>query len=1728
MVLPAILYLVFAASFVLLTYLMGVATSSDMYFAAMVPFEETPWQRTPHKTMYDVKNGPEVYEWISKVFVPQIYREALGPLDTGYCNHDSKCLLGQGNVDSNAGCAGGRGELVAGSNNCASYMGKGRSCCEACTGNDTTCPDVGSIRTLRGDIAFKPKSFQSLSLNCRTSSQPWLQDLAVWTRPSYSSRRLDTADNADPPSDYYTYCPERFSAVDSDINTRQASLQKPVMLADYNRVVLGRLTLKRVKLVSHTSKAFQNAYPLVPTVVRTSSFRSNKANENTTTFGPANKQYEYQQDMGFNQAGGFVQYLDFANSKDQILQQLATLRDNDWFDLYQGSFVAELLLYNGNVNKFLYVAFTFEHDFSGKTVVSIIANPLDLSMHDPRSPTSWLRFILYLIIILLFVFFVKVEFEDMSADPSTYFSDVISVMHAVSLFLVGYCIVLYLTVVVSYSYLHFSFPMANDMNARIGQFQDLASLSGRVADFITLVSVNICLIFIRCIAVVTTLAPTTAIVFNTISEAKYSLMSFCIMFGIIFLGFTFAGYFLFGTRMQEYSTVIKAILSTIKLIMGDSTFPDLDIADGDMATVYFMVFQILFLIVSQILLSIVIQGHKKEKERLTSLDRYPLQRFWRLFKTWLREYSSWLNRCWVPLQQFVFGSQGGGTARVNYELVSQLRDRRATKPRERIVQYEQKEDDQEHDSLAVAKDVKLRAVMSFYPDGMMNYYVEEVTKGGPAEDANVLPGYRLVGVSQQGTFDRDHEKFRDKQYFEKCKTTRRMLEQMKKLPVRLKFEGPVKPVSWECVGLMCFIAIFLSFIMQVSRVSDSFSQVDIHYSALLDTQWSGGSSFENITSMADVADWLAAAVVGKEYGCAASSDGALSCNDTLNGQVRNGWFLWQGEGVDVLPYSVTQKDTSKMQPLNFTPVAAKGLSLGFIPFPQSTVPATQQVTSEVVQVVNMNHYNVGVMPNNHVRVTFQIPCFQRNDNPRWEPGYQYELDPSMKGSAGCAEQPCMQEMKNSGRQCLNQHGEERNASVLNGPWSTLNYTYYDSNPEGTYSQLGGIAVGLGNTQREAKIALEVLRKDNIFASAAVSAVVEFATYNANFDMFTYTRATFSLKSTGRLDKGMTTAVFPLNIFSMGSTKEARQLNWVLFVAYIVAALGFTIHLGRDLYTQYHITAAYLRPFYMFLPDFFVEDWWNIVDIVSVALNFAVVERLCRFMLIGSNLGISTGVRTWTSGYHFTTSASLNAGDGFQEFEYAATLYQDFSGLAAINGLFLMVRFLKYFGGLASLRLVLTTLSNAINELLGIIAVFTIMILGFVFAFFSQFGIRFARFGTVDESFVQLFLLLVSKFDVNDLIDHSPAFFVLVFPIFQVFFFLLVNMMLASLVFRWRATRRDAQEFSLRSTWYALKESLALPFIPQASQGKEEDTNMEKLDLSFWQGLSILRHIHNLDDSGRINLPRSEPHALAKHKSDGGEEGKHGDRGDDVGEEPGSELVEQEETGIGFNFDNEEDRKKFLKAFKKAHMELASQMCRAVPMSRDSGRGVALDDAEDVEGSERDGTPQLEDDKPADDDKYPVGIIEELQPKDKLKEIRDILDSQLQEAASVSEEIWLDALLTVLEEARSVQQLQKLFLPPPMIRPKNPKEWKNFNQKKGKMELRLNLFLKWLQEEARTRHAEYLSKMAESKERVLKQQSLVLTDYLETLDNQIEKLQEEIKTLERKNAQMRAPISPMLA
>jgi hypothetical protein len=1784
MLCPAIMNMLFAICFALLFVLFSIDATSEMFDSTIKRFQTLPWQTEPTKTMYDVRGGPEVYTWLHRVFVPQLYASfsEMGA-SSDFCTAANPCLLGEGDVDTDQDCA---GSLVAGHHNCPAFMGPG-DCCEACSGSD--CPNQ-TIPTMQGEVTGST-AVTDLSASCENQVEPpFLMNLPHYERDAGIARRLDEVNSdaeknskkgdeedampswfhelaernrglhaflspaqadetvEEPPTrrtsgtSTFAFCPERMAKQGSDISTRIVESLHHVMLGQYNKVIMGRITMKRMKMTQTTDWNFGNAYPEQPLTAFMRAAEHESAVEDTSSFGD-DPVYSYAQDKGFYHAGGFIEYLDFDQSMDQMLVFLAHLHQNFWFDSQQGSFTIELMVFNGNIDKFMYVSISFEHSFSGITQVRLDACPLDFTLHDWGQPLSYVRYSLYLLIVIIWCVMTLFEIDDLNNDPKAYFSNMMSLISFWSLLISFVFFVLYVRTVMSHTYFNFALPLTGTSAEKKRQFDDLVDMASQFKLFLRLLSINACLVFVSTVAQLTVLAPRFGIVWKTIQRQKEQLIAFFTIFFFSIVGFTFAGQVLFGNMDAAWSNFFEGMISVVQMTMLDDNLGRLRLADINMGYYYFMFFHIFFLIIKQILLSILINGYKVEKDKALLLEgeaKFPLRLLWNSVQRKFRQYGNLLGRCILLVQNTLFGAHAGGiNTSANYDQAEHLRTWRVTRPRFRNVVYESKPDKPEC-VCDISRDVKLRAEMPVYPDGMMQYYVEFLDREGPAEDMGVRPGYRLVGISEANQPRTDFRKCSEEFHKNPQAILKSLGKRAHTLPVKLEFEGGVPPFSWNCGWLIIFLVNFLTFVFLVSRVELTYfmsaSQVDL----LMKPEWYAHNpdrvmSLERISDVENIHEWVQAAILDGEYACTTKLSSGEDCSrQDLTNIDRQNWVLYTGAADIQDARALAEKPLQAPLPQG-RPAALEGLSLGYIPYLSPTYAGLTQTQTSVQQLMTQE-YNMGIMVNNHVRLSFKAPCFVNNSDDKWSGGYPFVLQQNFRDEA------------TAGDVCLNSLGAEQNWETLTGEQSKLPYSYVKREGSGA----GSFAAGFGGTRKEAERVYRILQGDEFLGRKASALTFELIKYNGNYDLFLNTKVTFNLRPTGKLETRIHTDIFPLNPFSQKSRPDAvvyTTLNLSLFISHTILSILFVGYILWDLSLQYRINMSLERSRWSFLLDFFVEDWWNILEVVSSILNVMIVYFFFGYAFIGDTFEAFSGtwLTSWTLNSEFTIDVTSQTVDLLNNYDQAGQFYSGFIWSLALNSVCLTFRMIKFFGGLKSLRLMLITVASCVGEVLVMSVVVILMMIGFVFMFYNEYCVVMTRFGTFLQTFSELFLFLVGTFGTAELRQYSFSFFFTAFIFYEITFFLLIAMFLAAIVYRWKETRKDATEVSLEKTIRTLQEHLVYSWYPQR-QAILQGENRRKLDTEFWRNFSALQHLQNLSKHGRaadtMNLAENggaeddgqlhdEGNAEEEKKSEEGDDEK-----DDFGEEEQEEDTKKQEENDGPHrkedtehqlqkFEN--DPTKFMRIFKRAHMEIASKMCRDLPARRmeDRGAGIShfLEDEEKQQG--RLGG-QAEDDIEDKDyvAKVEIGIVEELQPEEEREKIAKALHRKL-ETSDTAEEVWLDSLMSVVEQALGLEKLQSVFMPMPMILPKKPQEWGKFNEKKDKMEQRLNLFLRWMQEESRIEHYKFLKKMSEAKVRMLKQQSLVMFDYLEALGKQIDELQKEITVLDRQNSMIRARVSPLL-
>ena len=95
---------------------------------------------------------------------------------------------------------------------------------------------------------------------------------------------------------------------------------------------------------------------------------------------------------------------------------------------------------------------------------------------------------------------------------------------------------------------------------------------------------------------------------------------FFVLFLLMFCGFVFSGYVLFGPRSDDFKTLHSSSVTLLRMSIGDIEFHKFIEGDRQIAPMYFVLFTILFyFIMTNIFLSIILDVWHKEKKRLETI-----------------------------------------------------------------------------------------------------------------------------------------------------------------------------------------------------------------------------------------------------------------------------------------------------------------------------------------------------------------------------------------------------------------------------------------------------------------------------------------------------------------------------------------------------------------------------------------------------------------------------------------------------------------------------------------------------------------------------------------------------------------------------------------------------------------------------------------------------------------------------------------------------------------------------------------------------------------------------------------------------------------------------------------------------------------------------------------------------------------------------------------------------
>jgi hypothetical protein len=1657
-----------------------------------------------------------------------------------------------------------------------------------------------------------------------------------------------------------------------------------VMLARYNRPLHMRLSMKRVKQDTMASTVFVNAYAQRWVSSQINAFGYDSWAEDTEPFGDLDDnsttdpaRFDYMHHGGFNDAGAFTEYFDLRNETD-VRSRFALLDEYHWFDLNQGSFALEFLTYNGNVDLFCYIYFTFEQIFSGQTKVTVSASPLNMSLNDSRNAAFWEYMTLYILYFALLLFIGTKEIQLMTSDLIDYCRHPARVITFGMLLVYWITAIMYAKVIISHAYFNFNFREGEDLMDN-DMFDNMIDLARQFEQFAWWFSWTIMITVLKNISLLGNVTQHISLLSNVLQRMIWQLLTYLGMCSVLLIGFAVAGNTLFGIQAEHWGTFTMAFLSCLRMLMGEANMDELLVGDRVMGEMYFFAFHTLFFILNELFLAIVLCFYTNEVVK-NEFNAYQneFKNTVRHAITLLKQEISLVDMCMTRVQQRFFGQDlsGGST---NYDEVAALQEKRATNRPTRKVVYDKdkrKSDDKDNKEINVDDEdhkqipdlIELDAQRPKNPHGHMNYYVKKPDSASEAgneakqhlERNGICPGYRLIGIhSEDGEWDR--LRFRQRWTFEEKynSRTKDMLQiaaenHRKAGHVTLDFEGWISPVSRECCGLVCLLVCFLFFAGHVSRVNDSHSLFALRQLDLVrDPTWESSvelydgshakEHFEDISDLDQVRSWIQAAVVEKEYSCVEEIGHAISCKMMrrqkdkyvdLSTLARYDWALWNNSRISPLPPPYLPDLGNSTRPAyesNYaSPGALGSLSTGYVPY----LPPDSGIAQVAFHhAVKAHSYNTGIMPHNHMRLTFQVSCFKENTNDKVSMVYPYVMVDEFTDPRRCSDEDCMRRFLKSRQwqkdgECFDIEGVGFDPTSFAGfiddgsPGSGMQYTYNDG--VGTFKSLGGIAIGFGNTAREADEVLKILEQDGIFQSNVISVAVEMVLYNENLKLFTYSSVSFTQRATGHMVSEVATRSVPLATFTRGAGETISMKVLIVFclICYLGFMIAFTIHfLWCVFFLQRKITHLLMKERSMFWWHFLRDDYWNIIDTATTVLNLTITVSLFLWLLMMSPDSWDGSFGLWREGYKFSTTATMSTIDPFDAFEKTGRLWNVFVHSCAFNAFFIFIRLIKYLYGFEPLRLMLKSLASSASESLTLMGVFLIIVFTFGVTFWLRFGGQTSAFGTMEAAFTQILLFFCGFFDKGRaLVRRDPMFFTFLLLHLFVIVKVTLGLLFAVNAYAWLETRKDAQKSTLDRSLSILTVSLR-SMLPKKYKEKATDLevwllkrlkagdslNTEAMGEQFWKEHSAIEYFRKLDRKGKIQNDNDA------------------DKRSEASEEDSDASSSADDDDHHHHVVNKGDRlqTKLTKNFKRAYMRIATEMCKEderrerenTEAKRRRAGGVNLTDIDEEKQSQGEEKQRQSDDRPKPRDIL-LGMVDENQPKaartvidqslnntvdvtffqkgDRVKvhpsarlnaqfvtiredDIGEVTNVQLKtpeteggdvpksvimldvrfppgpdpermvlrdveatdmvvwykwttalddlnlERTSILDrnqyvqELWFDALLTACEQADVVKGVRKMLGSEEAAgtAANKLKEWKGSGRKWKKIVKRLDLFVRWVEQEAECKHLSVLRTGTEAREKKVKCQTLALNDYLDKLNERIAHLEGEVKAIDRK-------------
>jgi len=299
------------------------------------------------------------------------------------------------------------------------------------------------------------------------------------------------------------------------------------------------------------------------------------------------------------------------DGNQRVCRVLAEMQKSGWIDRHTRALSVEMNFYNANFDISTYIRFQIDIGASGRIHSSVKMYSARLNPYNQASKTDKFRFSCEIAWLLGLLMYTRAVFKNLISQRLAYFGSFWNLIELVNLSL-------YITSIVYWS--RFLLIGKEKFREPSAEYFDMLHMM-RIFNFIAT-----CAAWNMVVAVVTLfkylqINKRMSLLWDVLSAAGRDIIPFMVVLTLVTIGFTFAGHWLFGFRVQSWHNFGASFSTLLRSMSGDLDYQPFKIAAPNLAIIFTVAYIIIVsLVLTNVFVAILTDAYQDTRSRMTKVQ----------------------------------------------------------------------------------------------------------------------------------------------------------------------------------------------------------------------------------------------------------------------------------------------------------------------------------------------------------------------------------------------------------------------------------------------------------------------------------------------------------------------------------------------------------------------------------------------------------------------------------------------------------------------------------------------------------------------------------------------------------------------------------------------------------------------------------------------------------------------------------------------------------------------------------------------------------------------------------------------------------------------------------------------------------------------------------------------------------------------------------------------------